>query len=144
MPSPPPGLTRAHRVLLAVAALATVSPSMPLGAPAQASVPVERSVTAPPVEAAPAASTAAVTATPAAGHQATYACGDLEVKVRFDNTADTAVLAIGDRVLTLPLAVSGSGARYADAEGNELWTKGMEDGRLTLAGEPPRTCVAAK
>ncbi|WP_374317983.1 MliC family protein [Pseudoxanthomonas kaohsiungensis] len=53
-------------------------------------------------------------------------------------------LAIGDRVLTLPLAVSGSGARYADAEGNELWTKGMEDGRLTLAGEPPRTCVAAR
>ena len=98
----------------------------------------------PPATPAPAASTAAVTATPAAGHQATYACGDLEVKVRFDNTADTAVLAIGDRVLTLPLAVSGSGARYADAEGNELWTKGMEDGRLTLAGEPPRTCVAAQ
>ena len=82
--------------------------------------------------------------TPAADHLATYACGDLAVKVRFDNTADTAVLAIGDRVLTLPLAVSGSGARYADTQGNELWTKGMEDGTLTLAGEPPRTCVAAR
>ena len=71
---------------------------------------------------------------------------NLRNKVGIDPNADpdTAVLAIGDRVLTLPLAVSGSGARYADAEGNELWTKGMEDGRLTLAGEPPRTCVAAK
>ena len=98
----------------------------------------------PPATPAPAASTAAVTATPAAGHQATYTCGDLAVAVRFDNSADTAVLTVDDRVLTLPLAVSGSGARYADAQGNELWTKGMEDGRLTLAGEPPRTCVAAE
>ncbi len=37
-----------------------------------------------------------------------------------------------------------TGYEHADAEGNELWTKGMEDGRLTLAGEPPRTCVAAR
>ena len=39
--------------------------------------------------------------------------------------------------------MSGSGARYADAEGNEQWTKGMEDGRLTLAGEPPRAVQIA-
>lgn len=63
MPSPHPVLTRARRALLAVAALAAVSPSMPAGAPAQASVPVERSVTAPAVEAAPTASTAATTVT---------------------------------------------------------------------------------
>lgn len=92
----------------------------------------------------PAAAAPNSTIVPAADHQATYTCGDLAVAVRFDNSADTAVLAIGDRVLTLPLAVSGSGARYADAQGNELWTKGMQDGRLTLAGEPARTCVAAK
>ena len=64
--------------------------------------------------------------------------------VRFDNSTGTAVLAIGCRSITLPQAISGSGARYADAQGNELWTKGMEDGTLTLAGEPPRTCVAAR
>ena len=48
----------------------------------------------PPATPAPAASTAAVTATPAAGHQATYTCGDLAVAVRFDNSADTAVLTV--------------------------------------------------
>ena len=49
---------------------------------------------------------------------------------------------VAGKSLTLPLAVSASGARYADAESNEFWTKGQANGLLTLAGQARRSCAA--
>jgi membrane-bound inhibitor of C-type lysozyme len=42
--------------------------------------------------------------------------------------------------LTLTLVPAASGAKYADGEGNEFWTKGLDEGLLTLAGEAMRIC----
>jgi membrane-bound inhibitor of C-type lysozyme len=67
-----------------------------------------------------------------------YRCGELEVVGTF--TIDTLALRVGDRTLELPQAQSGSGARYADTEGNEFWGKGLRDAMLTLAGSPMRHC----
>ncbi len=52
-------------------------------------------------------------------------------------------LFLSGRKLTLPLAESASGARYADDGGNEFWTKGGE-GTLTLAGEEKRDCATTQ
>ncbi len=43
----------------------------------------------------------------------------------------------------MPIAVSASGARYADDAGNEFWTKG-DSGTLLLAGEEQRKCSLAE
>lgn len=70
-----------------------------------------------------------------------WQCGDLRVQADFDTgNADRVTLAFDGRQLILPHAVAASGARYADATGNEFWTKGGE-GRLNLQGQPGRTCV---
>ena len=54
---------------------------------------------------------------------ARFACGDLDVRARFEG--DRAVLAVGERTLVLPQTRSASGARYA--EGTTLfWNKGRE------------------
>ena len=44
--------------------------------------------------------------------------------------------------LTLPQVESASGARYADSQGNEFWSKG-EQATFTLAGQEKRNCVPA-
>jgi len=44
--------------------------------------------------------------------------------------------------LSLPLAQSASGARYADHRGNEFWTKG-DTGTLTREGGRKVDCVRA-
>ena len=63
-----------------------------------------------------------------------WQCGDLRVGAAFDNVANNVTLTYGGRSRVLPLATSGSGARYADDAGNEFWTKG-DSGTLTLDGE---------
>ncbi|MDR0181691.1 YbaY family lipoprotein [Lysobacter arvi] len=63
-----------------------------------------------------------------------WQCGDLRVGAAFDTVANRVTLSYGGRSRTLPLAMSGSGARYADDTGNEFWTKG-DSGTLTLDGE---------
>ncbi|MEL1264658.1 YbaY family lipoprotein [Pseudoxanthomonas putridarboris] len=68
-----------------------------------------------------------------------WQCGDRRIGARFDNAADNVVLDIDGEALTLPQAVSASGARYADAQGNEFWNKGRE-ATLTLAGKPQLDC----
>ncbi len=55
--------------------------------------------------------------------EARFACGDLDVRARFES--DRAVLTLGERTLVLPQTRSASGARYG--EGTTLfWNKGRE------------------
>ena len=79
---------------------------------------------------------------PASGPIAHWECGELGVMSRFDRAPGQVRLDYNGHTLTLPLARSASGARYADARGSEFWTKGAT-GTLTLAGEPGRECVQA-
>lgn len=65
---------------------------------------------------------------------ARFRCGDLLVGAVFDNTAGEVVLGLNTVQTRLPQAVSASGARYADANGNEFWTKG-DTATLTLDGQ---------
>lgn len=70
-----------------------------------------------------------------------WQCGDQRIGASFDNgPADNVSLDLGGKPLVLPHAVSASGARYADAAGNEFWTKGRE-GMLTLAGKEKVDCT---
>jgi len=69
----------------------------------------------------------------------TFQCGTLVVQVRF-HPAGAAELMMEGRALTLPQAVSASGARYADAAGNQFWNKG-KDAVLTLAGQEDVDCL---
>lgn len=81
--------------------------------------------------------------TAAAGSAHHWECGELGLMSRHPDGAATVRLDANARGWTLPLARSASGARYADAAGNEFWTKGGT-GRLTLAGEPARDCAQAR
>jgi len=71
-----------------------------------------------------------------------WECGELGVMSRYADAAGRVALSFNGRTLTLPVARAASGARYADAHGNEFWTKGAT-GRLTLAGDTARDCVEA-
>jgi uncharacterized lipoprotein YbaY/uncharacterized membrane protein len=71
---------------------------------------------------------------PASPPPTNWQCGDLRVGATFDNVAQRVTLSYSGRTRSLPLAMSGSGARYADDIGNEFWTKG-DSGTLTLDGE---------
>ena len=62
--------------------------------------------------------------------RARFNCTDFIAVATFDR--DRVTLALPTRELTLPVAVSGSGARYADAT-NEFWNKG-DDATFTLEG----------
>jgi len=66
-------------------------------------------------------------------------CDGQRVAARFDNTAGTVTLTHERGELVLPQATSASGARYADANGNELWNKGNE-ASLTLSGRDAVQC----
>ena len=66
----------------------------------------------------------------------------------FDIAGERVDLALPDGPLSLPLAQSASGARYADHRGNEFWTKG-DTGTLTRAGGAkapmrPRGCTGRR
>lgn len=69
-----------------------------------------------------------------------YQCNELAVTASFHGEGD-ADLSFNGRVLKLPHVVAASGARYADASGNEFWSKGQAEAVLTLAGEAPRACA---
>lgn len=68
-----------------------------------------------------------------------WQCGDQRVAARFDNTAGTVTITHERGELVLPQATSASGARYADANGNEFWNKGA-GASLTLSGTEARQC----
>ena len=81
------------------------------------------------------ASVAAEPASPAAPEPivAGFRCGDLLLGTTFDNAAGNVTLSINGSRRQLPQAQSASGARYADAAGNEFWNKG-DGATLTLDG----------
>jgi putative lipoprotein len=88
---------------------------------------------------APASRTATAAATPDAAAAADvivahFRCGDLAVGARFVNARRELVLTPGPRRLVLPQVVAASGARYADAGGNEFWNKG-DAATLVLDGQ---------
>ena len=70
----------------------------------------------------------------------TFQCGDERITASFDNVTGNVSLSIGGEALTLPQAVSGSGARYADEQGNEFWNKGS-NATLTRTGKPAVECA---
>jgi len=81
------------------------------------------------------------TAQPVAQLQRTlWTCGDLTFGAAFDVEGGRVELALPDGALSLPLALSASGARYADHRGNEFWTKG-DRGTLTRDDGNKRECV---
>ncbi len=65
---------------------------------------------------------------------ASFRCGDLLAGAEFDNDNSELILTINTRRIVLPQAMAASGARYADADGNEFWNKG-DSATLTLGGQ---------
>ncbi|MGQ4659470.1 MliC family protein [Lysobacter sp. F6437] len=63
-----------------------------------------------------------------------WQCDEIGVASTYLDDSQRVALAFSGRELELPIAVSGSGARYADDAGNEFWTKG-DSGTLSLAAE---------
>jgi membrane-bound inhibitor of C-type lysozyme len=90
----------------------------------------------PPVQPTAAATVAPNPGTPIETH---WQCGDQRVAARYDPAAQALTLIHQRGQLTLPQSVSASGARYADDNGNEFWSKGS-GATLTLSGTPPREC----
>lgn len=75
------------------------------------------------------------------GRTVSYRCGDLSVTANFHANGGVE-LGFGKTLLSLPQVVAASGARYADDQGNEFWTKGTAS-RFTEAGQPARDCSEA-
>lgn len=69
-----------------------------------------------------------------------WQCGNLRVGAAYDTEQELARLWFSGRSLQLPIARSGSGARYADSQGNEFWTKG-DSSTLKLAGQSQVDCT---
>ncbi|MCD0246477.1 MliC family protein [Xanthomonas melonis] len=69
-----------------------------------------------------------------------WRCGPRRVTTRFDPASDALRLTLEQRTLTLLGAQAGSGARFADAQGNQFWEHGGE-ATLSLAGGEAVKCV---
>jgi membrane-bound inhibitor of C-type lysozyme len=100
-------------------------------APAAADAPAASPVPTPPGDAAAPGATV---------RQSQWQCGDERVSARFDQATQTVTVVHSAGELMLQQAAAASGARYADANGNEFWTKGP-GGTLTLSGTPARECT---
>jgi uncharacterized lipoprotein YbaY/uncharacterized membrane protein len=79
---------------------------------------------------------------PARIERSQWTCGGMTFDAAFDIPGQRVELALPDGALSLPLAQSASGARYADHRGNEFWTKG-NTGTLTRAGGTKLDCARA-
>ena len=112
-----PACLPALTILLMLGACRPAGETSPASAPAAAPAPVAE-------PAAPAAAQPIVAA---------FRCGDLLLGATFDNVAGDVTLSINGSRRRLPQAPSASGARYADAAGNEFWNKG-DGATLTLDG----------
>ncbi len=93
-----------------------------------------------PEPAAPAEEPAAPAPTTVLTH---WQCGDARVSATFDNAAGNVSLSFDGESLVLPQAVSASGARYADEQGNEFWNKG-DSSTLTLSGSEAVECAVSE
>lgn len=68
-----------------------------------------------------------------------WQCGNQRVAARLDPASQTLTVIHERGQLALPQSVAASGARYADANGNEFWSKGS-GATLTFSGTPAREC----
>ena len=91
--------------------------------------------------------TPGTTATPAAPQHrpatavTKWRCGELAVSTHFDDASlESITLDTPDRQLTLKSMANEDGARFADAAGNEFWSR---PGKVTLAqvGQPTVECT---
>jgi putative lipoprotein len=71
-----------------------------------------------------------------------WTCGGMTFDAVFDLTNERVELALPEGTMSLPLAVSASGAKYGDHLGNAFWTKGST-GTFTRAGGKKVDCVQA-
>lgn len=69
-----------------------------------------------------------------------WRCGPRTVATRFDAATDALQLTLDDRRLILLSAQAASGARFADAQGNQFWEHAGE-ATLSLAGGEAIRCV---
>jgi putative lipoprotein len=76
----------------------------------------------------------------AAGETFHWQCGEIGVASHYLGDADLIELSFSGRTLVLPIAVAASGARFADDQGSEFWTRG-DSASLALPGEPVRECT---
>lgn len=75
----------------------------------------------------------------AAGETFHWQCGEIGLASHYLGHADLVELSFSGRALVLPIAVTASGARFADDSGNEFRTHG-DTASLALSGEPVREC----
>lgn len=123
-------------LLLPVLALAACQPTVmtkPSPVPPPSPAP-----TAPPPAPPPAPAPPPPAAAPAVPRNLIYQCGDRRVEAHVED--DAISLLLPNRELRLPQQVAASGARYADNEGNEFWSKDAS-ARLTLDGGTPQGCT---
>ncbi|PKV14462.1 MliC family protein [Xanthomonas prunicola] len=88
----------------------------------------------PPVQTTPAA------APPLPAHVMAWRCGQRLITTRFDSATDALQLTLDNRRLILLSAQAASGARFADAQGNQFWEHAGE-ATLSLAGSEAIKCV---
>ncbi|MBB3834723.1 membrane-bound inhibitor of C-type lysozyme [Xanthomonas arboricola] len=69
-----------------------------------------------------------------------WRCGERAITTRFDPATDALRLTLDGRALTLLSAQAASGARFADAHGNQFWEHAGE-ATLSLAGGDAVKCV---
>ncbi|AOL20863.1 hypothetical protein BGK55_18295 [Xanthomonas citri pv. malvacearum] len=69
-----------------------------------------------------------------------WRCGPRTIATRFDAATDTLQLTLEGRTLILLSAQAASGARFADAQGNQFWEPAGES-TLSLAGGEALKCV---
>ncbi|WP_052629512.1 MliC family protein [Pseudoxanthomonas suwonensis] len=119
-------------VLAALGACRPAEPEPPVAAPAAGGGTEVAAAPSPGLDAAPVVH-------PGAPIETQWQCDDQRVAARYDPVAQTMTLIHDRGQLTLPQAVSASGARYADDNGNEFWGRG-DSATLTLSGTPAREC----
>jgi membrane-bound inhibitor of C-type lysozyme len=92
-----------------------------------------------------AASTTPTAAKPQPATTATnWQCGDMSVSTRFDDDSlESMTLTHSGQELTLKTIATDEGARFADAAGNEFWSR-PGNVSLSLAGKPATNCKKSK
>ncbi|WOB25818.1 MULTISPECIES: MliC family protein [Xanthomonas] len=127
---PPAAVTPPADTSPAAASGGPASPP-PIGTDASVTGPLPRPAHAAPP--APASLAGPVDAVP-------WRCGTRAITTRFDPATDAVQLSVEGRTLTLLSAQAASGARFADAQGNQFWEHAGE-ATLSLAGGEAVKCV---
>lgn len=129
--------SRSSRAIGAIAVLVMLGACRPAQPDAVvAPAPTEATPAPAPVQPTASATAAPNPGTPVETH---WQCGDQRVAARLDPASQTLTLIHERGQLALPQVVAASGTRYADANGNEFWSKGS-GATLTLSGTPAREC----